>query len=292
LHELTQASVGPRALDFFVLYSAAGAKLGAAGQGLYAAANAELDALAHRRHGAGLPALSVGWGMWDGVGMASGRDGARNAWRARGLLPITADTGFAQLRALLESGVPHGVVLPIDRERFFAQPHAGVARGYLAALHATPGDAAAAEAAAPEPTTSLQRLHALPAAQRASALHDLLVRQTLAVLGLPAGTLLDSRVPLKDLGLDSLMAVELRNALARACGQALPVTLLFDHPTLAALGQHLAQRFSLVTQAPLARPATEPLPHSHADVVALSEADAEALLLAELNGGRTAAPTR
>jgi acyl carrier protein len=276
-----------------VLYSAAGAKLGAAGQGLYAAANAELDALAQRRHGAGLPALAVAWGLWDGVGMAAGSDGARNAWRSRGLLPITAETGFAHLRALLERGVAHGVVLPLDPERFFSTPHAGVDPGYLAALHAAlRGTPAAEPAATPAPASSLQRLRALPALQRAAALHDLLVQQALAVLGLPAGTPLDARRPLKDMGLDSLMAVELRNALTRAFGQPLPVTLLFDHPTLAALAQHLARRFTLV-DAVTAPPASAPAAHgpSHADVEALSDADAEALLLAELNGN-TAAPTR
>jgi hypothetical protein len=289
LHELTKGSVGRDALDFFVLYSAAGAKLGAAGQGLYAAANAELDALALRRRAAGLPALAVAWGLWDGVGMAAGSDGS--AWRARGLKPITPDSGFAHLRALLEAGVPHGVVLPIDAERFFAQPHAAVDNDYFAALRA-PHAAAPATLRVESTATALQRLRALPAPQRTAALQDLLVQQVLTVLGLPAGTSLDARVPLKDAGLDSLMAVELRNALTRVFGQPLPVTLLFDHPTLTALGAHLAQRLALVEPAPPAHTdgVTAPRRAIDADLEALSEAEAEALLLAELNGNFSTLP--
>jgi NADPH:quinone reductase-like Zn-dependent oxidoreductase/acyl carrier protein len=289
LHELTQPLVGTRALDFFVLYSAAGARLGAAGQGLYAAANAELDALAQRRHAMGLPALAVAWGLWTDVGMAAHARGARDPWRERGLLPITADTAFAQLRMLLDSGVPHGVVLPIDWARFLAQPPAGVDASYFATVgRSSTGGPPAAARATPEAISLLQRLRATPAPQRPTALRDALAQHALAVLGLAAGTPLDSRVPLKDMGLDSLMAVELRNALARAFGAALPVTLLFDHPTLQALAQHLARRFALVDEAGAGAAVTGS--HAHADVESLSDADAEALLLAELNGNGV--PTR
>jgi acyl transferase domain-containing protein/threonine dehydrogenase-like Zn-dependent dehydrogenase/acyl carrier protein len=289
LHELTQAMVGARALDFFILYSAAGARLGAAGQGLYAAANAELDALAQRRHALGLPALAVAWGLWTGTGMAAGPLGTRDPWQERGLLPITAETGFVHLRTLLESGAPHGLVLPIDWARFLAKAPGGVDADYFAAVRRAAADAAHHATPASQSAASLlQRLRATPGPQRQTALRDALVQETLAVLGLPAGSALDARVPLKDMGLDSLMAVELRNALARAFGEALPVTLLFDHPTLQALAQHLSQRFALIDVA--ATPAGAPSSGgaAHADVQSLSDADAEALLLAELNGGASA----
>jgi NAD(P)-dependent dehydrogenase (short-subunit alcohol dehydrogenase family)/acyl carrier protein len=292
LHDLTRQLVGARALDFFILYSAAGVKLGAAGQGLYAAANAELDALAQRRHAAGLPALAVAWGLWADVGMAAARaHGDRDPWRQRGLLPIAADAAFAQLRMLLDCGVPNGMVLPIDWARFLSQPPGGVHASYFAALGRASSAASTGVApAAPEASSLLQRLRATPAPQRSTALRDAVGQHALAVLGLTAGTPLDTRTPLKDLGLDSLMAVELRNALARALGEALPVTLLFDHPTIDALALHLGRRFALVD--PVAADADMPAAGSraHADVEALSDAEAEALLLSELNG--TGAPTR
>src|SRR5690606_23875537 len=94
LHELTRGAP----LDFFILYSAAGLWLGAAGQGLYPAANAELDALAQARRRAGWPALSVAWGAWGDVGMAArGAVQGHDAWAARGLRPLTPASGFSAL---------------------------------------------------------------------------------------------------------------------------------------------------------------------------------------------------
>jgi len=182
------------------------------------------------------------------------------------------------------------VVSPIDWARFLSKTPGAMDAGYFAAVGRAAAEAPHDATRTPQAAASLlQRLRATPGPQRQAALRDALVQQTLAVLGLPAGTALDARVPLKDMGLDSLMAVELRNALARALGEALPVTLLFDHPTLQALARHLAQRFALIDDVAVPMSASPSSP-THADVKALSDADAEALLLAELNGG--AASTR
>jgi hypothetical protein len=117
LHDITRELP----LDFFVLYSAAGVLLGAAGQGAYPAANAELDALAQARRRCGLPALSVAWGSWADVGMAarlakSGHD----VWAERGLAKITPATGFAALARLMQDGSTYAAVLSIDWSRFLA----------------------------------------------------------------------------------------------------------------------------------------------------------------------------
>ncbi len=282
LHQITR----DRPLDFFVLYSAAGLWLGAAGQGLYPAANARLDALAQARRRAGLPALSVAWGAWGGVGMAArGAEQGHDAWGARGLRPITPATGFAALERALREDAAHALVLAIDWPRFLSQ-RPGAAESEL--FRAVAGDAAVsapavAALATPAAPGVRQRLQGLPSGQRRAALVSYLGERTLQVLGLDADTALDPRAALKDTGLDSLMAVELRNALAKAFAQPLPATLLFDYPTLDALAAHLLRVLGLEERA--AAPAA-PAPATAIDDMAdLSDEEAEALLLKELDGG-------
>jgi len=276
LHELTRGLP----LDFFVLFSAAGLLLGAPGQCAYAAANAELDALARLRRAQGLPALSVAWGVWAQGGMAerlaaSGHD----PWRERGLLAIEPALAFERLERLLAERAVHAAVLPIDWSRFRARLPAGVDPAFFDGL--APQAAAAAAPAAP--ASVLARLQALPAGQRAAALSAHLVERALQVLGLEAGTPVDPKRPLKDLGLDSLMAVELRNALTRSIGRPLSATLLFDYPTLGALAAHLMRVLELeeaATAPAAAAPAADP------DLHDLSDEEAEALLLQELRSSR------
>jgi polyketide synthase 12 len=130
----------------------------------------------------------------------------------------------------------------------------------------------------------VSRLGALPAGQRRATLLTFLSERALQIIGLDAATPVDPAVPLKDLGLDSLMAVELRNTLARAVGQPLPATLVFDYPTLDALGAHLAKLLGLDAQPSPREPIAGPPPGAEArdEVAQLSDAEAEAALLAEL----------
>ncbi len=266
-------------LDFFVLYSAAGPLLGASGQSTYASANAVLDAIAHARRAAGLPALAVDWGLWRD-GMAAGA--AQAAWSARGLGAMDADGGMARLERLLREGATQAAVLPIAWNRFLATLPAGVDRSFFGSLAA--GAAPASQRVADPAATLTTRWRTLPAGERRDAmLHDL-AQQALQVLGLGADTPLDARRALKDAGLDSLMAVELRNLLARATDTSLPATLLFDHPTLDALADFLMRKLDLLPVAapPVASDAQRAL-------AALSDAEAEAQLLAELEAGPGAA---
>jgi acyl transferase domain-containing protein len=262
------------ALDFFVLYSAAGTWLGPAGQAAYAAANAELDAVAQSRRAAGFPALSVAWGLWRDGGMASamaarGLDG----WSGRGLGWITPAQGLSCLERLLREGAVQATVLPIDWRRFLARLPAGLEPSFFVKL---------AESSAPTPAKSVAlpaaraaQWRALPERQRRDAVHDHVTEQALAVLGLNAAATIEPRTPLREVGLDSLMAVELRNTLTRSIGEPLPATLLFDHPSLDAVTDYLVRSLKLASP----RPAAEP---THLDVAGLSEAEAEAQLLAEL----------
>lgn len=267
-------------LDFFVMYSAVGQLLGAPGQCAYAAANAELDALAHVRHANGLPALSIVWGAWAQGGMAtqlaaSGHD----PWSERGLGKIEPVEGFKRLERLLREGVPHAVVLPIDWTRFLSRLPKGVDGSFFAALSAR--SAAEPPTAAPD-VSVVGRLRALPAGQRQPALMAHLAERALHVVGLEAGTLIDPNRALKELGLDSLMAVELRNALTRSVGKPLPATLLFDYPNLGVLTTYLIRALELVEESPA--PAAQATA-AHDDLTDMTDEEAEALLMQELSGG-------
>jgi acyl transferase domain-containing protein len=276
LHELTRDIP----LDFFVLYSGAGVVLGAAGQGMYAAANAELDALAQFRRRKGLPATSVAWGPWRGAGMAA--DLGPDVFAARGLAMIDPELGFSRLERLLVDGSPYGAVIPVDWAKFLSRLPAGADRGYYSMLMSAPETGAANDAKVSSP---LERLKAIPAGQRRDALVAELASNARQVIGLDDGAPIASTLPLREVGLDSLMAVELRNILVRLGGQPLPATLLFDYPHLEALSSHLYRVWSLdfdvipdLTTAPSDVPAND-------DLADLSDEEAEQLLLAELANG-------
>jgi acyl carrier protein len=209
-------------------------------------------------------------------------------WSARGLGWIAPADGFVRLEHLLRSNLAHAAVLPIDWSRFGAHLAPGPDRDYFSAV--LPADATAARSAkavAASGDTRVAQWRAAPAAQRRSLVLAHIAEQALNVLGLSPATELDPRAPLKDAGLDSLMAVELRNALTRSIGQSLPATLLFDYPSLEALATHLMS--VLLLNAPFSAEKAEPRGTAASSpaavaVAALSDAEAEAELLAELNG--------
>jgi acyl transferase domain-containing protein len=247
-------------LDAFVLFSSAAALLGSPGQGTYAAANAALDALAWLRRGEGLPALSIDWGPWAEVGMAA-ETARRGLSRPReGVGTIDPASGLDLLGRLLRNApAPQVAVLP------FAEK--GAAR-------------APAEAPPPAPTWA-----AVPPGERRAALLAHVRREAAAVLGLGADIPLESGRSLFDAGLDSLMAVELKNRLQQGLGRPLLSTLIFDYPTPEDLAAHL--------DALVAEPAEAPLPKRAApgegdagsrqdELRQLSESELEILLLEKL----------
>ncbi|MEH0399613.1 type I polyketide synthase [Streptomyces sp. B21-088] len=233
LHELT------RGLDLaaFVLFSSAAGTLGAAGQANYAAGNAFLDALAARRNAEGLPALSLGWGLWDtGDGMAAGLGEAELRRLARdGILPLPADRALALFDRALTTGGPS--LLPIRVQVTEDAP------ALVRALEPAPAPArraVRAVEAAPEETEPLaRRLAGLGAADGRRLLVDTVCGHVADVLGHGSGGAVDAERPLGDLGVDSLAALELRNRLGAETGLRLSTTLTFDYPTSEALAQYL-----------------------------------------------------
>nr|QGA70078.1 type I polyketide synthase [Streptomyces sp.] len=238
LHELTR-DLG---LAAFVLFSSAAGTLGAAGQANYAAGNAFLDALAARRRTEGLPALSLGWGLWDtGEGMAAGLGETELRRLARdGILPLPADRALDLWdAALTEAGATaadRALLLPVRVQVTADAP--ALVRGLAPAAVRRTARAAATEApAAVEPLP--RRLARLSAADAVRLLVETVCGHVADVLGHGSGSAVDPQRSLGDLGVDSLAALDLRNRLGAETGLRLSTTLTFDYPTCDALARHL-----------------------------------------------------
>ncbi|MEV7547054.1 SDR family NAD(P)-dependent oxidoreductase, partial [Streptomyces sp. NPDC089915] len=243
LHELT------RDLDLsaFVLFSSVSATLGGAGQANYAAANAFLDALAQQRHAAGLPAVSLAWGLWaDGSGMTGKLDSTDLARiRRMGLVAMDAATGLALFDAACTAGADVLFPVPLDHAGLRVQATEGTVPALLRGLVKTPvrkahsGPGTTAATPADRASALAATLHGLPEAEQDRVLTDLVRAQVATVLGHASPDRVEPERPFKDLGFDSLTAVELRNLLGAVTGTRLPATLVFDHPTPLALTRFL-----------------------------------------------------
>ncbi|MES4903299.1 SDR family NAD(P)-dependent oxidoreductase, partial [Streptomyces sp. NPDC000395] len=233
LHELTcQAD-----LAAFVLFSSAAGVLGSPGQGNYAAANAFLDALALQRRAAGLPAVSLAWGLWEEAsGMTGHLDRADRTRMARvGLRPLATGEALALFDNALVDGPPLLLPARIDTNALRATTAPPL---FQALVRPTTGHRP--RPATPDSRSSLRaRLAGLDPAARSEILLTLVRGHAATVLGHPSPDAIAPEAAFRDLGFDSLTAVELRNRLKEATGLRLPATLVFDHPTPAALAQHL-----------------------------------------------------
>jgi NADPH:quinone reductase-like Zn-dependent oxidoreductase/acyl carrier protein len=237
LDSLTRAE----ALDFFVMFSSVASVLGSAGQTNYSAANAFQDALAHERHARGLPALTVNWGAWSEVGMSVDR-GLLDRLAAHGLGPISPSQGLVALQRLIGSGVAQAAVFPVDWNRYLARVVGGALPALFSEVSGAESVDASAASSGPAQTQSddlLKRLHEAPESRRHALVMAFVGEHAARALGLGSSKPIDPRTPLGELGLDSLLAVELRNTLGTMLGKPLPATLLFDYPSIETLAQYL-----------------------------------------------------
>ncbi|WP_051855297.1 type I polyketide synthase [Streptomyces sp. NRRL B-1347] len=260
LHELTAAAD----LSAFVVFSSAAGTFGTAGQGGYAAANAFLDAFARARRARGLPALSLAWGLWERTSAMTARmsDTDRDRLRRSGVTGLTARDGVALLDAGLTAGLPVVVPTRIDLSAVRARAAADGVPALLRGLVRPPARRAAAGTDAAADSSALTRdLAALAPGDRAAKVLDVVRAQVAAVLGYAGPAAVEPGLAFKDLGFDSLTAVELRNRLTRVTGLRLPATLVFDRPTPRALAEHLLDRLagrSAPVRAPVRGRATGP----------------------------------
>ncbi|MEU8191441.1 SDR family NAD(P)-dependent oxidoreductase, partial [Micromonospora carbonacea] len=219
LHDATAG----RDLDAFVLFSSLAGVVGSAGQGNYAAANAYLDAFAAWRHAQGLPATAVAWGAWAADGMAAATAALTARLTRGGIKPLPAAEAVTALGRVVNAAGPAVTVADVDWGRLAASW--GRPNPLISALPGVP-----AVASGP--------VRAVVVGRSLAQLTELVRTQAAAVLGYPAGRPLPDRA-FRDLGFDSLTAVELRNRLTAETGTTLPATLVFDHPTVAELAAHL-----------------------------------------------------
>lgn len=274
----------PDALDWTVYFSSVAGIVGSPGQANHAAANVFMDRLAGERSADGRPTVSIAWGAWSEIGAARDASVQRRA-AARGLETLSPATGLALFERSVTAGVPVLVAAKADWGTVAsANPIAARLIGNLA-RGATSAITQPSSASTTNQTSLTEQLTAAPPGRRRAIVAAAVRERALRSLGLDPGRPVDSETPLAELGLDSLLAVELRNALGSMSGTTLPATLLFDHPTLAALTDYLDRLLNGAG----AGPAVEPEP-VQSDVVAsiedLSDDEVDRLLAARAKGGR------
>ncbi|GAA2353686.1 hypothetical protein GCM10010376_90790 [Streptomyces violaceusniger] len=236
LHELT------RDLDLsaFVLFSAAAGTLGGPGQANYAAANAFLDALAHRRRAQGLPATALAWGLWaERSGMTGDLDDTDIQRISRaGVAALSSEEGLALLDTALAVGDPALVPMHLDLAPL-RHADATMVPALLRGLVRAPGRRVVEAGGGEAPGGLADRLLGLSVPERDRLLLEVVCGQVAAVLGYAGPEAVGSARAFKELGFDSLTAVELRNRLGAVTGVRLPATLVFDYPTPTALAGFL-----------------------------------------------------
>ncbi|MEU2667201.1 SDR family NAD(P)-dependent oxidoreductase [Micromonospora sp. NPDC007220] len=234
------ALLADRPLDAFVLFASIAGVWGSGGQSAYAAGNAFLDALAEQRRGRGLPATSVAWGPWADGGMATGE--AQQLLARRGLTAMAPAKAVHAMRYAV--GLPRAALTVVDVDwAVFAPAYASARPRPLLDDIAEAREALHAQAGEQQPGGAVDALRehllTLPRPERVRHLVDLVRTHASAVLGHSGTDRVKPQRAFKELGFDSLTAVELRNRLTGATGLSLPATLVFDYPNPAVLAENL-----------------------------------------------------
>ncbi|MER5433953.1 type I polyketide synthase [Streptomyces sp. NPDC002588] len=231
-----ETAVAGHDLDWWVIYSSAAALLGSPGQSAYAAANAWLDALAHRRRAIGLPATAIAWGPWENIGAAAANP-------ALALEPIRLGEGMDALQALVTLNRTHSGVVHLDTDRVLAAfPGLSAIPFFTDVLEdGTLGDD---DWAGPVGIAALGD-------SAPDTVYARLVRRTAAIMGFGAHELSET-IPLTELGLDSLMAVRIRNAIRQDFDVDLPAPSLLRGASLRELGSAVLEQLGLDAAGPRA----------------------------------------
>jgi len=281
LHELTRELE----LDCFVMFSSTTALWGARTLAHYAAANAFLDAMAHYRRGLNLPALSINWGTWAEMRAASLDD--RQAFAQFGLQPMPNDRALATLGELLSrSDVTQIAVASVNWRTLKAAYEAKRPRPFLSQIEAlsqprVDRPSSAARSTAERPVLQ-QRLAQAPAHERREVVAAFVRAEVAKVLSLAASQVIDDQQGLFEMGMDSLMSVELKSRLEAGVGHALPSTLTFNYPTIAALTDYLLADVSAAMPTPVSEVTVSETGPAAVEQDDLSEDELAELLAAKL----------
>ena len=246
--------------EFLVLFSSTTSMLGAQGFAHYAAANAFLDASAAAPD-RGLRVLAIGWGTWKIMRLAS--EEAQRTYGAQGLRPMPAEAAIDSLFGLLDGADGHRLVADIDWRRLVELHETRRPRPMLSQLvqeDAAPRTAAlapaATEAEEDQSAPLLARIAAAPAAARLGIIETVVAAEAAAAMGQSGSNDVARNRGLFDMGMDSLMSVELRHRLERATGLTLPATLTFNYPTVNALARFIDGHLQSQSRTPAAAPDT------------------------------------
>ena len=238
LHELTERLD----LTAFVIFSSAAGTFGKGGSGNYAAANAFLDAFAGHRRARGLPAISIGWGLWAEASDIS--DGLREVDRMQmaraGVGALSTEAGLRLFDAAARTDMGHVIAAYLDTSGLAALAEMELLPALLRGLLAT----TARGAGSGRSGSLARRLQSLPREEWEGAMHEAVRAEVAAVLGHSSPATVDPHLTFKELGFDSLMALELRNQLSMVTGLRLAATLVFNYPTTAVLAESLLQRIA------------------------------------------------
>jgi myxalamid-type polyketide synthase MxaE and MxaD len=287
LHRLTR----DLELDFFVLFSSTTALWGVAGLGHYAAANQALDAIASVRRSLGLPALSVRWGTWAEMRVADEQD--KKTFAQAGLQPMDIDRALAALEGLIISGEPTAIVAAIDWTALRAIYEARRSRPIFEEMRPVPRAelGMVSQASSGADAEIVHRLGQTSGTRRRDILIAHLRIQAGSVLGFESSREIPLDQGLFDMGMDSLMSVELKGRLERSLGVPLPSTLTFNYPTLDALADFLLDEALSIASQPVTEikpPASEIAAVSvrieQTDYEDMTEDDLEQELLKRLKG--------
>jgi malonyl CoA-acyl carrier protein transacylase len=240
LHTLTK----DLPMDFFVLFSAAASLFGPVGLGTYVVANTCLDALAHYRRSLGLPALSINWGPWDQIGMAKAVGNRRqNQWISAGIGIISPQSALEVLGRVLGMDCRQIGVLRINWPKFIQQYKNTGEQSFFSELVLEPQLSVETGLSPGKDQNLLQRITRATPTKRMQILISHVREQVIRVMDGDPLQPISPHQPLKELGLDSLMALELRNRLGASLGLqgVLPATLIFDYPNIESLADYLAR---------------------------------------------------
>eukprot|EP01052_Picozoa_sp_SAG31_P007896 SAG31_NODE_386_length_16407_cov_24.639686_1_plen_2149_part_00 len=242
---------------FFVLFSSASSAIGNVGQANYAAANAFLDSMAHHRMAKGLPGLSVNWGPWADIGMAASIDAS--TFESTGLGLIKPAKGLDILeQCIVQTLSAQVVVAPVTWSTYLSRMgksvpalFATMAAGQEKA--ATSGSKkkvkkSAGGGASEAASALIKRLLAVPESKRISVLSAMIQKNVMEVLGVTDPSAVGLKQALSELGMDSLMAVDVQNVLAEMVGTTLPGTLLFDYPSIDSIANYLLDEVLELTE--------------------------------------------
>ncbi len=244
LHQLTK----DMDIDFFVMFSSTTALWGSNALAHYAAANSFLDGFAYYRRSLGLPAISINWGTWDQMRVASKAD--QKAVAEFGLKQMPSEQALAILGKLMNADLPQFVVASVDwsvlkpvyeakRHRPFLE-HVGQRK--VVAIQAL------SQKASEKKSNFLVKFQMARPAERSQLMTEFVRDQVIHVLDFAPGQNIDIQQGLFEMGLDSLMAIELKNHLEAGIEQSLPSTLIFNYPAIKDIAKYLETRLESIPE--------------------------------------------